>query len=201
MLVFAIAVGGGALYFFWKTPAPTHHVTSMPVLPPSPTPGIVAALPVATPWVSPDGAKTLVMKVTPEAHNLTSYVFTVKDSPDAPEQTVYQTNVESGVSMSIPFNSWSPDNQYFFILKKDGTDIHTLVFKASGKSFPDGSQFVDVNDAFVQKKIQYPFTEVTGWASPTLLVVNTKSPTSSAPISYWFDLSKKSFIRLTNSFQ
>ena len=157
--------------------------------------------PEATPWVSPDGSKTLIMRTTTDTNRQKTYSFFVREAPSSGEHLVFSKTEATGNAIAIPFNSWSPNNQYFFLQEKGSTGEHILVFKASGEVFPDGGVFIDVNTAFVEKKVPYAFSEVTGWAAPTLLVVNTKSPTSSAPISFWFDISKKSFIRLSTSFQ
>ncbi len=193
--LFALALCGGAFFLLKDQRTGSHNVVIMPHLTPP------LATPVATPWISPDGSKTLVMKTTIGADARKTYSFSVQESPSLGEHLVYSKTLDVGDEMSIPFNSWSPNNQYFFIQEKGKDGEHILVLKASGASFPDGNIFIDVNSAYVEKKIPYAFEQVTGWAAPTLLVVNTKSPTSSAPISFWFDISKKSFIRLSTSFQ
>src|SRR5260221_1567149 len=100
--------------------------------------------------------------------------------------------------MNIPFNTWAPDNQHFLIREQTACDAGTLVFRAGGEPFADGNAFLDVTPLFDLKKSGYNVREVTGWAAPTLLIVNTK-PTNQSPVgpSFWFDISRKSVIRLS----
>ncbi len=178
----------------------TPRIFSMPGIP-SPTP-LVEASPSTTTWASPNGSKTLVMKTMKKVSGVTTYSFFVAPDATTSGKLIYTKTPSSKISMSIPFNTWSPDNKYFFIREVGGAQPDTLVFKASGENFPDGQQFLDINPLFEAKKSGFVMGEVTGWAAPTLLIVNTKAADQATlGPSFWFDISRKSLIRLSTSFQ
>src|SRR5258708_2325327 len=110
--LFALALCGGAFFLLKDQRTGSHNVVIMPHLTPP------LATPVATPWISPDGSKTLVMKTTIGADARKTYSFSVQESPSLGEHLVYSKTLDVGDEMSIPFNSWSPNNQYFFIQEK-----------------------------------------------------------------------------------
>ncbi len=193
-LVFGTAVGIGYLFFLRTKQM---RVSVMPVFPPP----VIKNKAKATPWVSPDGKKTLIMKTAPGAKSQTMYSFFVSNSASEAGKLVYTVTHDAYRTMSIPFNAWSPGgNQYFFIQEHDGA-TRTLVFKASGETFPDTQAYLNINDLFAQKKSGYIFDEVTGWADPTLLVINTKTEDGKNGPSFWFDVSRKSLIRLATLFR
>lgn len=189
LLVLAVYVG--------LSQQPAKRTVSMPAVPaPAPThkPGIVS-------WPSPDGTQFLTMKTTFEKSGQKTFSFSVHAVNVTSETFIFSKTVGSTVSMAIPFNSWSPDDKHFFVTENDSGDQHNLIANASGKPFPSGELVEDLNAAFVDKKTPFPFEAATGWAAPTLIVVNTKAPNSTLPISYWFDINRKVFIRLSTSFQ
>lgn len=194
-LVFGIAVGIGYLFSLRTKQMRIRVMPTFPSLAP-----VIKNKAKATPWVSPDGKKTLIMKTAPGAKSQTVYSFFVSNSASEAGKLVYTVTHDASTTMSIPFNAWSPGNLYFFIQEHDGT-TRTLVFKASGETFPDTQAYLNVNDLFAQKKSGYIFDEVTGWADPTLLVINTKTEDGKNGSSFWFDVSRKSLIRLATLFR
>ena len=147
--------------------------------------------------ISPDGTKKLIMKTTHNANGTFTYVFTTTDGSGANNQQLYTTIVKGSENMSIPFNTWSPDNQYLFI-QKNGNNV--LVFKASGEPIASGQAYFDVPDLFNAQVKKDIFSRATGWASPTLLIINTTTQDNTKGSSYWFEVPTKAIIQLATQF-
>lgn len=147
--------------------------------------------------ISPEGSKKLTEKKKGNPDGTVSYTFTVSDGNGTNPHTLYSIIVPKSVEISIPFNTWSSDNSYLF-LQKNGNDA--LVFKASGAPMPDGQAYYDVLDSFSKKGIRATVKEATGWASPTLLIVNTLNADGSRGLSYWFEVPSKAVIPLSSQF-
>lgn len=138
---------------------------------------------------SPDGKLNLIMEKTMKENGETDYSFFISDIPETNKRLVFNKTLAKG-EMSVPKNTWSPDNNYFFLKENDDLTTTFLVFKASGEKFSGEQQYLDVFSLFAQRKIQYDFKEVTGWDSETLLHVTTNGP------NFWFEVPSKSFIQL-----
>ncbi|OGK11473.1 hypothetical protein A2954_06385 [Candidatus Roizmanbacteria bacterium RIFCSPLOWO2_01_FULL_37_12] len=68
-------------------------------------------------------------------------------------------------------------------------------------SLPDSDlENIDVNDLFSQNYPQYALTEITGWAAPNLLILNTTAEGGERGPSFWFDISAQTFIQLGTLF-
>ncbi|MBI2430848.1 MAG: hypothetical protein HYV39_02435 [Candidatus Levybacteria bacterium] len=147
--------------------------------------------------ISPDGVKLLTMKKTHNTDGTFSYVFTTSDGSGTNEKQIYTKKVTEPESMAVPFNAWSPDDKYVFI-QKNGNNA--LVFKATGEEIAGGELYFDVEEAFVQKGIKNRIDKVTGWASPTLVIVNTVTPEDEKGPSYWFEVPSKAIIPLASQF-
>ncbi len=201
VLAVALGIGIAAAFFFYNL----HHIKaptkqSMPYLP-SPTPTPSAAQPAEKSWPSPDGHNILIMHTQLSSNHTVTYVFAVKTPDQTTEQVIFRKTVPSTVTMTIPFNSWSPDDKHFFIQEHDGDRIRTLVFNASGAAFKDGQIFEDITDFFSKKNSKYTLGEVTGWASPIYVVVNARAADGSLASSFWFDISRQTFIPLATKFE
>lgn len=149
---------------------------------------------------TPDGKKKLLMEAT-HKKDISTYVFTTSDGSGGNREPLFTTTVQASASategLHIPFNTWSPDNKYLFIQKNDGD---ALVFKATGDEIVSGQHYFDVRKLFnaAGKKDTYEVT--TGWASPTLLIINTLAPDKTKGSSYWFEVPSKAIIQLSSSF-
>ncbi len=157
--------------------------------------------PVATPTVnpdrevhSPDGKMKIVMKISNQSDGSKLYSFYVSALSGENQKLLFSKTVENG-SMTLPLNSFSPDDKYVFLREDDSNSFTFLVFKANGDSFSDGQNYLDVATLFIQKKVQYVFKDVTGWDDPTLLHVTTSTGNTKGP-SFWFDIDSRSFIQL-----
>ena len=147
--------------------------------------------------ISPDGTKKLIMKTIPGADGTRTYKFTTTDGKGDNEQMLYKTKAQESEKLSIPFNTWSPDKKYLFIQKNTSSG---LVFKATGDPIASPEAFFDVADIFKQKGKKDKITEITGWASPTLLIVNTLSEEDKKGSSYWLEIPTKAIIQLSGQF-
>lgn len=144
---------------------------------------ILAAEPQATTQISPDGKEALTMKKETSGDS-TTYSFTTQKG------FLFTKTVSKGVTFSIPFNTWSPDNKYVFVKEDAGSTVNYWVYPGE----------INVTNFFVQKLPNFKLGDITGWASNTLLIVNTNNPDGSEGPSFWFELPSKSFIRLSNRF-
>lgn len=189
-----LGIGGLILFYSHLTFLP---VTSAPIplgiLHVSPTPAMQSSV-----VTSSDGIMKMTLHTT-KAQTTTTYTVTVSDQSGANLKQLFSTTLPQGSTLSIPANSWSTDNKYVFLLEKAADGPHVLVFKASGEQFANGQQFLDVVALFNAKITTHTFAEATGWASPTLLVINTADSANPGP-SYWFEIPSLSFIQLANRF-
>lgn len=168
-------------------------------LAPRPTP--VVPSPVQTEEMdSPDGTQTLTMNFQ-QTGNRRRYSFFTSSKEETSDQTlIFSQESSADKTLSIPFNTWSPDNTYLFLEESsvDGTDF--LVFSTEGKPFDAGDQYLDVQALFAEKVEGYSILEVTGWAAPNLLLVNAQASEGDQKVSFWFDVTSQSFIRLSTYF-
>lgn len=176
-------------------------VFNLPVIAPlTPTP---TAKPTPTPTtfsqISPDGKKKVSMIVTQHSSTSTSYAFTISDGNGSNSQPLYSINLPTGEYMSIPFNTFSPDDKYLFLehITKDGTEA--FAFRTDGTPLGQDSQYDNVTQIFNAHQTGNTYTTTTGWASGTLLIVDTKTPNNTIQ-SYWVELPSKAVIPLATQF-
>lgn len=150
--------------------------------------------------ISPDGTKKVIMKATENNDKTKTYDFSTANRDGSNEQFVFTKIIDSSKNMTIPFNTWSPDNQYFFIQENTGDKKHVFIFKATGVSFSDTEKYLDVTDLFKQKNTGNNFSEATGWASESLIIVNTTKPNNTKGPSYWFEVPSQAIIQLSTEF-
>lgn len=206
-ILLASALGLFAV-FYMRQP---HHMNSVQVissipnfiaqnLTPTPTPQVTPPPPVTTSWNSSDGTEKLTMQTT-LGSTTKSFTFTVTNSSTNSTTPLFSTSLPLSSNMSIPFNAFSPDNAYLFLKETAADGTHFLVFKTSGVAFTNGDTFIDISPLFATHLSQYTLVDVTGWASPTLLVVNTKKSDGSTGPSFWFDVTTRGFIQLSTLFE
>lgn len=149
---------------------------------------------------TPDGKKKLLMEAT-HKKDISTYVFTTSDGSGDNIQPLFTTTIQASASatagLNIPFNTWSPDNKYLFIQTNDG---NAWVFNATGKEIIPGQRYLDVKNLFDAAGKKETYHETTGWASPTLLIINTTTPDGAKGNSYWFEVPSKAIIQLSSSF-
>lgn len=146
---------------------------------------------------SADGEMKVVMKkVNKIDSDFTTYTFTVSDiSGDSPK-TIFTTTLGENQAIQIPDNSFSPDNKYLFLKEIDSSKLSFFVFKASGETFSEGRDFIDVVPLFEDKKYESKLSDITGWDSDTLLHIFTVKEDNLRGPSFWFDVESKNFYKL-----
>lgn len=163
----------------------------------SPTP--VVANPTTVSQPSPDGRSLLSMTITPHTSN-TSYKLSVADQTGTTQQTIYTTTLPDSENLSIPFNTFSPDNKYFFVQKNSSSHSAALVFRADGSPIAENTQFYNAYDIFTNRGTGNTYDITTGWASETLLIINTKIQSGDKGPSYWLEVPSKAVIQLSTEF-
>ncbi len=168
-----------------------------------PTPsGLPSAFTVEVPErISPDGSKKVIMDIEDHADGTKTYSLSVLDTTKDSEELIMSQRLADSLNLSLPFNSWSPDNTYFFVEQKSdsGTVTDVQIFKASG-TFPSGERMLTVVNTFSEKQPNYTFSHVTGWASNTLLIVNSWKPDMSKGPSFWYEVPSQAIVRLSQQF-
>jgi len=147
---------------------------------------------------TPDGTKILSMTRTQNSDKTYTYIFSVEDESGDNKKQIYTVTIPVSENMSVPFNAWSPDNQYLFIQKN--TD-NALVFKANGESVTDGQLYFDIKDSFEKKVTTVVPRAITGWAANRLIIVNTLKTDSAIGPSYWFEVPSKVVVKLSSLFE
>ena len=150
--------------------------------------------------ISPNGEKTVIMKVTQNSDDTKTYDFSTVYENSQDEQHVFTKTLDLSKSMTLPFNTFSSDNKYFFIQENAVGTNSIFAFKTSGEAFSDTEKYLDVIDLFNQKNTGNEFYEATGWASESLIIINTTKKDSTKGPSYWFEVPSKAIIQLSTEF-
>ena len=148
---------------------------------------------------SPDGKFTLTMQERKGSAEVT-YIFQMMDETSHTQKNIFTKSVPTGTSISIPFNTFSSDNKYLFLKEVTGSQTTYFVLTASGLPITKDVQTIDFSTLFTAKYPNYVITDVTGWAGPTLVVINTNKIDGTIGPSIWFDVASKSFIQLSTRF-
>lgn len=165
----------------------------IPTIAPAPKTSVISQ-------VSSDGTKKLIMKMLVNKDYSQTYTFYSSNADSSNQQFIFQQTVAPTESISIPFNTWSPDNNYFFILKNSPEKNEALVFNSSGKPFSTTESYYNATDIFNARNTGYVFNEATGWASETLIIINTKTKDGAKGASFWFEVPTKAIIQLSTEF-
>ena len=173
--------------------------------PPIPVAAIVSPTLVPAPKVlisqmdSPEGRKTLAVERV-ESTGLPLHSIVVTSKSDGVSHKILNADATYH-NLTIPFNTWSPDTAYFFLKETTVSSTDYLVFQSSGDLFSNTARSLSVQKLFREKVEGYIIEDVTGWADPTLLVVNTKEIAGDNKISFWFDVLSQTFIQLGTYFK
>ena len=176
------------------TPIPTLKVQAVTVSPKPTTPAnnpVVAT----TSQISSDGTKTVVVTTTQNKDGNQTYLVSVNNGP-----TIYSETLPAGSSITIPFNTWSVDNTYFFLQKNSESQTHIMVFNANGQPFANGQAYLDLTGVFAQDEPNAGFWEASGWAADNLIIILTKNSDGTEGTSYWFGVPDESVTPLATQF-
>lgn len=203
VLFFLAAAVGVTLALYTNHSPKIRTVYNLPVVAPllaSPTP-TQPPLPKTQTFsqVSPDGKKKLSMVASP-AKSGTTYAFSVEDTTSGNSQPLYSITLPETESMTVPFNAFSPDDRYVFLthVGKGGTDAWVFRVDAS-PILADGTMSLDMKAIFDSRATGNTYQEATGWASETLVIVNTATPNGTRQ-SYWIEIPSKALIPLSTQF-
>lgn len=182
-------------------------LSSYRVSKPSPVPRSFAANPTPTPTevskesiLSPDGKFTLTLASVKKANGQIGQTFSITNEKDKTTTKIFSKDSSQENRIFIPFNTFSPNDNFIFLEYPDsGTKKH-LVLRTDGKEIAKGKQSVEVEERFYEKYPDFVITEVTGWGGYSLIVVNTNFKDGKTGPSWWFDLSNLGFIRLSTRF-
>ncbi|HUD45121.1 MAG TPA: hypothetical protein VMR41_06260 [Patescibacteria group bacterium] len=215
VIILLLAAAAGFIVAYFVTHNTVQNKVSLPVVAnfqdSNPTPNliptstlIISVTPIPKPQVtsqlSPDGTKQLTMTVNTQSDQSKTYNFVTSNIDGTNLQTVYSINYPSNSdSMSIPFNTWSPDNNYVFITHTNPAGNEAIVLKADGSPI-DVDASLNETVLFKAQNTADFYAETTGWASDTLLIINTKTTDGSQGTSYWFEVPTKAVIPLATQF-
>ncbi|MFA6532909.1 MAG: hypothetical protein WCT22_02835 [Patescibacteria group bacterium] len=145
---------------------------------------------------SPDGEKTLMIE---KKDNF--YTIFITNNSDGNKTQVFRKEKINSSQLEIPYNTWSPDNFYFFLKEKNASVDNYLVFQSSGESFLNNQPYLSIQEPFKINVPNYTIEEVTGWAGPNLLIVNAKQNDSDSKISFWYEVPSQAVIQLGTYFK
>lgn len=149
-----------------------------------------AQLPQTSEVRSLEGTLKLLMTKEDNENGNTVYSFLISDE-SGKTTPIFEKTVGRGEVMSLPQNSWSPNNKYVFIEDKKGFLVNYLLFKSNAESFANGGKYLNVTNLFNLKVKNYNLKAITGWDDPVLMSIFTvKGP------KFWFDVTTQSFIQL-----
>src|SRR5260221_1094577 len=164
-----------------------------------PTPTPFPRQTIETSQISPDGTKKIMMTMTINDDSSKTYSFTVSGT-DTQEKLIYSATLSPSENMSIPFNTWSPDNTYVFLQNNTASYSGALVMRANGQPITTDHQSMNVKELFTKRNTGDTYQETTGWASDALLIINTTAQDGSKGPSYWFEVPSEAIIQLSTQF-
>jgi dipeptidyl aminopeptidase/acylaminoacyl peptidase len=148
---------------------------------------------------SPDGTKKITIVAVSAEDSTKTYTLTTANGDNSGQIRIYSTTLPDSESISVPFNSFSPDNKYLFVIHHKAEINEALVFRTDGEKMTETEQYSKVAETFTAEEIKDSYKETTGWASETLLIVNT-TPENDSKQSYWFEVPGKAIITLSTEF-
>lgn len=190
ILFFAVSLTTlGVLYLRGSQKTTTLSLSNPPSFPIT-----TQAAPQTTTVGSSDGTHSVTMKEEKNGSGKSTFTFLISD------QTIYTKTLDSGESFSIPFNAFSPDSKYLFLKETGKSEPSYIALTSEGTPITKDNQTITFSDLFAQKLPSYKITDVTGWASPTLIVINTDKLDGTQGPSFWFEIPTQSFILLSTRF-
>lgn len=145
---------------------------------------------------SPDGNKTLTL----EKKGQFQTIFT-SSKADGQKIQIYKEETMGSNKLEISYNSWSPDNVYFFLNEKNPAYNNYFVFQSTGDLFSNNLPYVSIYELFIKNVPDYLIEDVTGWGGINLVVINAKNIADNRKVSFWFDVPSQSFIQLGTYFK
>ena len=150
--------------------------------------------------ISPNEKATLTMKGLKKADGTLKQTFFISSDATKESVEVYTHESNPSYQILIPYNTFSPDNKYFFLKIEDPERPQYIVVRTDGKNIRNEEKSVEITSLFYEKYEEFVITDVTGWGAYSLIVVNTNYKDGKIGPSFWFDLSNFGFIQLSNRF-
>jgi dipeptidyl aminopeptidase/acylaminoacyl peptidase len=163
----------------------------------TPTPSPSASVTTTT-IEAPDGKMTLTVQDN-EVEGGLKKTFSTQGAGGALTE-IYSETVPGGNTLSVPYNTFSPDDRYLFLKETTPTQTYYYVLTTSGKPITSNSATLEVSGLFYAKYSDFIITDVTGWGGLNLLVVNTNNKSGGQGPSFWFEVPSGGFIRLSTRF-
>ena len=206
IMPFIIAAGVGVTFALYAAHKPQFTTKmNLPImqtrqnLPAAIIPAPQLPQPQVTSQISPDGTRELTMTVLPNNDLEKTYTFATMDADGGNQQIIY-TATHSAQTMSIPFNTWSPDNKYVFLTESTSSGTKALVMRADAQPVTETESNIDAAAVFDANTTGNVYQETTGWASDTLLIINTTLQDGSKGPSYWLEIPIKAVTQLSTEF-
>ncbi|KKQ91930.1 MAG: hypothetical protein UT17_C0004G0278 [Candidatus Woesebacteria bacterium GW2011_GWB1_39_10] len=146
---------------------------------------------------SPDGNWTLTMKEEKNKETI-SYRFLISNNDDIFNKEIFAKILSSTDALSIPANTFSPDDKYVFLKETGLNGDAYFVLSVSGESISGNIQTLDISGLFAAKYQDYKITDVTGWGGVGLVVINTDKASGGVGPSFWFEVPSGVFVKLSN---
>lgn len=189
-IVLLVTTAAIAVYALWQRPG--KYESYIPNLPATPIPTTVPDPRKEITVTSPNGEATLGM-IEEKLNSLVKYTFTVDG------EKIFTKTASDGAEITIPFNTFSPDNRYILLKEKLGSSSKFFVIPASPETTneSDKSYFTDL---FTEKYPEYEISDVTGWGGINLVIINTQKSDGTTGPSFWYEVPSGRFIKLSNIF-
>jgi hypothetical protein len=160
---------------------------------------VLAEEPIESEVVAPDGKFTAILTHLKNGDTI-NYKFIITNTKDGSQKEIFKRTTPVTSEMSLPDNTFSSDNKYVFLKLTDGGKDQYIVMRTDGEELLKDTQTLELVGMFYEKYSDFVVTDVTGWAGPTLLVVNSDKAEGGIGPSFWFDLSSRTFIKLSTRF-
>lgn len=198
-LCFLLALAGaviGVTLYFGKQKAVSQNGTK--AIPPSFADVIPG--PKTTTIEAPNGKMSLIFKEEKTKDGTVDTFSTQADGSTTSIQ-IYSETLAAGTTLSVPYNTFSPDNKYLFLKRTSTAGVDYFVLKTDGSDLSKDEKSIDFMNLFNQKfSDNHLATDATGWGGMNLIVINTDNPDGSVSHSYWYDVTSNSFIPLSTRF-
>lgn len=186
--VIILAGLGLTLWYQNTSEAPTSQISPSPTPPDEITENKIH---------SADGTVRLIMQRQKEIGGSKKYSFFTTDAAGQKKTLLFSQTLGEESDMTLPKNSFSPDNKYLFLQENKPGSTNILVFKVTGEPFISGEQYLNVGSLFSKTgkgKDGYSLKTATGWVSPIFIQLYTVGPNSNIGPSYWFSVETKAFL-------
>jgi hypothetical protein len=177
--------------FYSSAAAP---VASAPTITPTPTVSFQPTT-ATTSQISSDGTHKVNLKTIHNQDLTNTYEVSADNGT-----TIYTKTLGADETVTIPFNTWEPQNRFFFIQENLSDGPKVLVFNADGSAFGSGEPYLDLTDAYTKLGSNDTYDAATGWAGYNIIVINTKASDGTQGTSYWYELPYGSLIPLATKF-